>query len=217
MDVEHHVEPTSDNPEMALTEIAGVADSGASPDGCVAGGAPRCGRRILRRDAPARDLVGRRPDPGGDEPLRQRVARAVHERGVLRVRRGRASRWRFRLRTAVRWHGLTRIVPGMLALAGLSLIASGVFEVDRPLAPTSMEETIHSNAAVGAFVLMIMSMLLFAVATRTIRAGGRSGGWPRRWPDWLRRPPSARSSPATGSGPERFSACSPERSWRGSC
>jgi hypothetical protein len=72
----------------------------------------------------------------------------------------------FRLRTAVDWRGLTHVVPSILALAGLSLIASGVFEVDRPLAPESMEETIHSNAAVGAFVLMIVSMLLFALATR---------------------------------------------------
>ena len=72
----------------------------------------------------------------------------------------------FRLRTALNWHGLPRIVPALLALAGLSLIASGVFEVDRPLTPHTMEETIHSNAAVAAFVLMIVSMMLFAVATR---------------------------------------------------
>ena len=72
----------------------------------------------------------------------------------------------FRLRTAIRWHGLPRIVPGLLGLAGVSLIASGVFEVDRPLAPQTMEETIHSNAAVAAFVMTIVAMLLFAVATR---------------------------------------------------
>jgi hypothetical protein len=71
-----------------------------------------------------------------------------------------------RLRTAVRWRGPTRIVPATLALAGVSLIASGIFEVDRPLAPHTMEESIHSNAATGAFVLMIGSMVLFAVATR---------------------------------------------------
>jgi hypothetical protein len=73
----------------------------------------------------------------------------------------------WRLRTAVDWHGLTRIVPALLALAGLGLITSGIFEVDRPLAPESLEETIHSNAAVGAFVMTIAAMLLFAFAIRT--------------------------------------------------
>jgi hypothetical protein len=71
-----------------------------------------------------------------------------------------------RLRPAVRWRGPTIAVPVLLVLAGLGLIASGVFEVDRPLAPHTLEETIHSNAAVSAFVLMIVSMLLFALAIR---------------------------------------------------
>ena len=52
-----------------------------------------------------------------------------------------------------------------------------MFEVDRPLAPKTIEETIHSNAAVGAFVMMITSMLLFAVATRTDERW-RSFRWP---------------------------------------
>jgi hypothetical protein len=73
----------------------------------------------------------------------------------------------WRLRTAVHWRGLTRITPVLLAVSGISLITSGIFEVDRPLAPESMEETIHSNAAVGAFVMTIVAMLLFAVAART--------------------------------------------------
>ena len=41
----------------------------------------------------------------------------------------------FRLRTAIDRRGVTRLVPVLLGLAGLSLIAAGVFEVDRPLAP----------------------------------------------------------------------------------
>ena len=48
-------------------------------------------------------------------------------------------------------------------IAGRKPVSAGVFEVDRPLAPESMEETIHSNAAVGAFVMTIVAMLLFVV------------------------------------------------------
>ena len=78
-------------------------------------------------------------------------------------------------------HRLARphpVVPALLALAGLGLIAAGVFEVDRPLAPETMEEMIHSNAAVGAFVMLIV--VDAAVRRRDPRAttaGGRSGGW----------------------------------------
>ena len=39
-----------------------------------------------------------------------------------------------------------------------------MFEVDRPLAPHTIKETIHSNAAVAAFVMLIVAMLLFSLA-----------------------------------------------------
>ena len=63
----------------------------------------------------------------------------------------------FRLRTAIDHHGVLSVFPVLLALAGLSLIAAGVFEVDRPLAPQTMQETIHSNAAVAAFIMLIVA------------------------------------------------------------
>ena len=71
---------------------------------------------------------------------------------------------------------MTRAFPVLLALAGLALIAAGVFEVDRPLAPTTIQETIHSNAAVAAFVMLIVAMLLFSLACR-----GDDRWWSVRW------------------------------------
>ena len=82
----------------------------------------------------------------------------------------------FRLRTAIDHHGVVSAFPVLLALAGLSLIAAGVFEVDRPLAPQTMQETIHSNAAVAAFVMLIVAMLLFSVA-----CFGDERWWALRW------------------------------------
>jgi Protein of unknown function (DUF998) len=82
----------------------------------------------------------------------------------------------FRLRTAIDHPGITRAFPVLLALAGLSLIIAGVFEVDRPLAPQTIQEVLHSNSAVGAFVMLIVAMLLFSVACR-----GDDRWWSVRW------------------------------------
>jgi di/tricarboxylate transporter len=72
----------------------------------------------------------------------------------------------FRLSRAIdsRWAAI--LIPVLLGAAGVSLIASGVFEVERPLVPDTLEEVVHSNASVTAFVLLITSMLLFSVASR---------------------------------------------------
>jgi len=64
-------------------------------------------------------------------------------------------------RTAV-----ARAVALLLATAGLGLIMAGVFEVERPLIPDTIEEVIHSDAAIGAFVLLIAAMLLFTIVCR---------------------------------------------------
>jgi hypothetical protein len=69
-----------------------------------------------------------------------------------------------RLRTAIARPGISRAFPYLLGLAGLSLITAGVFEVDRPLAPQTVQEVIHSNSAVAAFVMLIVAMLLFSQA-----------------------------------------------------
>ena len=82
----------------------------------------------------------------------------------------------FRLRKAINRPGITRPFPLLLALAGVGLIASGVFEVERALVPDTIEEVIHSNASVIAFMLLITSMLLFSLATRT-DARWRSFRW----------------------------------------
>lgn len=72
-----------------------------------------------------------------------------------------------RLRTAIERHGVTRSFPVLLMLAGAGLIVAGVFEVDRSTAPHTIGETIHSNSAVGAFVMLIVAMLLFSIACRS--------------------------------------------------
>ena len=82
----------------------------------------------------------------------------------------------FRLRTAIDQHGVTRAFPVLLVLAGLALVTAGVFEVDRPLAPQTVEEVIHSNSAVAAFVMLIVAMLLFSLACRSDRRW-----WSVRW------------------------------------
>jgi Protein of unknown function (DUF998) len=69
-----------------------------------------------------------------------------------------------RLRSAIDRRGVVRAFPALLSLAGLLLVAAGVFEVDRPLAPQTVQEVIHSNSAVAAFVLLVVSMLLFSHA-----------------------------------------------------
>jgi len=70
----------------------------------------------------------------------------------------------FRLRAAIKRHGVTRAFPVLLWLAGASLVVAGVFEVDRPLAPQTIQDEIHSNSAVAAFVMLIVAMLLFSLA-----------------------------------------------------
>ena len=71
-----------------------------------------------------------------------------------------------RLGTAIDRRGVTHAVPALMVLAGLGLVVAGVFEVDRPDAPGTLQETIHSNAAVAAFVMLIVAMLLFSLACR---------------------------------------------------
>lgn len=70
----------------------------------------------------------------------------------------------FRVRTAIDRRGITGTFPYPLGLSGLLLITAGVFEVDRPTAPQTPQEVVHSNSAVAAFVLLILAMLLFSLA-----------------------------------------------------
>jgi hypothetical protein len=72
----------------------------------------------------------------------------------------------FRLRRGIERGGVTRAIPAFLAAAGVSLIASGVFEVERPLVPDTIEEVLHSYASITAFVLLVTAMLLLALACR---------------------------------------------------
>jgi hypothetical protein len=71
-----------------------------------------------------------------------------------------------RLRRAFDYRGITKLVPGLLALAGVGLIASGVFEVERAVVPDTIEEIIHSNATIVAFVLLVTAMFLLSYACR---------------------------------------------------
>lgn len=72
----------------------------------------------------------------------------------------------WRLRTALRWRGVTAATPVLLLAAGVGMILAGAFEVGLPGAPDLVDETIHSLASIGAFVALVVAMALFAVACR---------------------------------------------------
>jgi hypothetical protein len=82
-----------------------------------------------------------------------------------------------RLRTAIDRPGVTRPFPYLMAVAGLALIVAGIFEVDRPDAPETWQEVIHSNAAVAAFIMLVVAMLLFSLACQGDERW-RSVRWP---------------------------------------
>lgn len=73
----------------------------------------------------------------------------------------------FRLRRAFDGRGAARLIPLLLALAGVGLILAGVFEVERPSVPDTLEEVIHSNASIAAFVLLITAMFLLSFVCRS--------------------------------------------------
>lgn len=77
----------------------------------------------------------------------------------------------WRLRTALRWGGATAVTPALLMLAGVGMVLAGAFEVGLPTAPETVDETIHSLASIGAFVALVVAMVLFAVAC------GDDEGW----------------------------------------
>ena len=101
---------------------------------------------------------------------------------------------------------------------GSCLILAGVFEVDRPLAPQTVQEVIHSNSAVAAFVLLIVAMLLFSLACWgddrwwSVRRVSLGLAVARR-----RAPPSAPSWPRAPATRAPSSGCSPAPCWPGSC
>ncbi len=61
---------------------------------------------------------------------------------------------------------LSVAVRVLLGLGGLGLILAGVFEVERPAIPDTVNEIIHSDATLTAFTLIITAMLLFAIVCR---------------------------------------------------
>jgi hypothetical membrane protein len=63
------------------------------------------------------------------------------------------------------------VAPYLLVLAGVGMVVAGVFEVGLPTAPETVDETIHSLASIGAFVALVVAMVLFAVAC------GDDGRW----------------------------------------
>jgi hypothetical protein len=82
-----------------------------------------------------------------------------------------------RLWTAIDRHGVTRAFPPLMATAGGLMLLAGVFEVDRPDAPQTIGEVVHSNSAVAGFVLLVVSMALFT----------RACGHDERWRSFRRR------------------------------
>ena len=98
----------------------------------------------------------------------------------------------FRLRGAIPRRGVPRLIPLLLALAGIGLIAAGVFEVERPLVPDTLEELIHSNASVLAFVLLITSMFVVSLMCWT-----EARWWTFRWASLILAVAAAAAAMAT--------------------
>jgi di/tricarboxylate transporter len=71
-----------------------------------------------------------------------------------------------RVRSAIVRTRVTRLVPVLLALSGAGFLLAGAFEVEPRLRPDTLREQIHSDAAISAFVLLIVAMLLFSLACR---------------------------------------------------
>jgi hypothetical membrane protein len=71
-----------------------------------------------------------------------------------------------RLGRAIVRRRLSLAVRVLLALGGFGLVLAGVFEVERPAVPDTIEEVTHSYATLTAFTLIITAMLLFAVVCR---------------------------------------------------
>jgi hypothetical protein len=72
-----------------------------------------------------------------------------------------------RLGRAIEHRPLSLAVRVLLAVGGLGLILAGIFEVERPAVPDTVQELIHSDATLTAFTLIITAMLLFAVVCRS--------------------------------------------------
>jgi hypothetical protein len=71
-----------------------------------------------------------------------------------------------RLGRAIERRRLSVAVRVLLGLGGLGLVLAGMFEVERPGVPDTIEEIIHSDATLTALTLIITAMLLFAVVCR---------------------------------------------------
>jgi hypothetical protein len=79
-----------------------------------------------------------------------------------------------RLGRAIVRRAMSVVVRVLLGLGGVGLILAGIFEVERPAVPDTIEEVIHSDATLTAFTLIIAAMLLFAVLCR----------WDPKWHDF---------------------------------
>jgi hypothetical protein len=73
----------------------------------------------------------------------------------------------FRLRRSTTRTWVPRIVSAAVALAGVGLILAGVFEVERPGIPDTVEESIHSYGALAGFALIVGAMVLFVYICST--------------------------------------------------
>jgi hypothetical protein len=67
----------------------------------------------------------------------------------------------FRLKRSTTRTWVPRMVSAAVVLAGAGLILAGVFEVERPGIPDTVEESIHSYGAIAGFVLIVAAMVVF--------------------------------------------------------
>jgi hypothetical protein len=73
----------------------------------------------------------------------------------------------FRLRNSTTRTWVPRMVSGAVVLAGAGLIFAGIFEVERPGIPDTVEESVHSYGALVGFVLIVAAMVLFVFVCAT--------------------------------------------------
>ena len=97
-----------------------------------------------------------------------------------------------RLGRAVRHRPLTVVVRVLLALGGIGLVLAGIFEVERPAVPDTIEEIIHSDATLTAFSLICCSPRSAAASHDGSTSGGSHSVWrsSRRWPERSARSPA---------------------------
>jgi hypothetical protein len=113
---------------------------------------------LLRTDlSPVREVMS----GYANGPTGNLMTFAFHALGLASIVLG------FRLRRSTTRTWVPRIVSAAVAVAGAGLILAGVFEVERPGIPDTVEESIHSYGALAGFALIVAAMVVFVYVCST--------------------------------------------------